>query len=87
MVLGGQDINGNLRYHNGNIQLSPGLLMACGVALVGLVLIVFPVATSRIAFSVCGGVLIFFGVGEILDRIRHKRYLNEGDDPNIIDAL
>ena len=87
MVLGGQDIRTNLLYRDGKLRITPGLLMACGVALVGLILLLFPMTTSRIAFSVCGGVLLVIGVGEIIDRLRNKRYLDEGDDPNIIDAL
>ena len=54
------------------------------VAAVALVL--SPMALSRLVFSVCGLVVLAIGVGMLLDRLKHQKYLNKGDD-NIIDAL
>ena len=54
---------------------------------VGILLVVLPMTTSRLVFRLCGVVILGIGVAMLLDRLRHRRYLEEGDDPNIIDAL
>lgn len=64
-----------------------GTVIAGLTALAGLVLILVPLATSRFVFSICGIVLICVGIAEGYDRLRGRNYLEEGDDPNIIDAL
>ena len=56
-------------------------------ALVGGALILLPLTASRLVFSLCGGVVLIIGVLMFLERIRGRRWLKEGDDPNIIDAL
>ena len=56
-------------------------------ALVGVVLILLPMTTSRLVFSACGGVVLVIGAVMFLDRLRGRRWLAQGDDPNIIDAL
>lgn len=56
-------------------------------AVVGVVLILLPMTTSRLVFSACGAVVLIIGVLMFVDRIRGRRWLKEGDDPNIIDAL
>ena len=56
-------------------------------ALAGGTLILLPLTASRLVFSLCGGVVLIIGVLMFLDRIRSRRWLPEGDDPNIIDAL
>lgn len=53
---------------------------------VGALLVVLPMTTSRLVFSLCGLVVLFIGIGMLLDRIRNRKYLPKGDD-NIIDAL
>lgn len=58
----------------------PGL-----VALVGLVLILLPMTTTRLVFSVCGVVVLILGGIMLLDRLRSKR-LDSGND-KIVDAL
>ena len=52
----------------------------------GAVLVVLPLTTSRLVFSVCGLVVLFIGIGMLADRLKHRRYLHGGDN-NIIDAL
>ena len=43
--------------------------------------------TSLIALlSVAGLVLLIVGIVNLVDKLRHNRYLAEGGDPNIIDA-
>lgn len=56
-------------------------------ALVGIVLILLPMTASRLVFSLCGIVVLVIGGIMFVDRIRGRRWLKEGDDPNIIDAL
>lgn len=56
-------------------------------ALAGGVLILLPLTASRLVFSLCGAVVLIIGVLMFLERIRGRRWLPEGDDPNIIDAL
>lgn len=58
----------------------PGL-----VTLVGAVLILLPMTTTRLVFSFCGIVILVLGVLMLLDRLRTKRL--DGNDSNIIDAL
>lgn len=53
---------------------------------VGVLLVVLPMTTSRLVFSACGLVVLFIGIGMLVDRLKHRNYLPKGDD-NIIDAL
>ena len=67
-----------------------GFLLHGIVALVGAVLILLPMTTSRIMFRLCGVVVIVIGALMLLDRLRGRNALNapqEPDDDNIIDAL
>jgi uncharacterized membrane protein HdeD (DUF308 family) len=54
--------------------------------ILGLVLVMLPLTTSRLVFTVVGVVLIGVGIAEGIDRIRGRKLLNEGGDPNIIDV-
>ena len=56
-------------------------------AAVGVVLILLPMTASRLVFSLCGVAVLAIGGVMFIDRIRGRRWLHEGDDPNIIDAL
>ena len=56
-------------------------------AVVGALLILMPLSASRLAFTLVGLVLVILGVTEIIIRAKTRKYLTEGDDPNIIDAL
>lgn len=56
-------------------------------AVIGLILFFLPLSASRMVFSILGLVLICIGVAEAYDRLKGKRYLEAGSDPNIIDAL
>ena len=53
---------------------------------VGSTLVLMPMATSRLVFSLCGIVVLIIGVGMLLDRLKHRKRLPKGDG-NIIDAL
>ena len=61
-------------------------LLALITAGVGVVLMVLPLTTSRLVFSLCGIVVLAIGVMMLLDRLKNLQYLPKGKD-NIIDAL
>lgn len=55
---------------------------------VGAVLILLPMTTTRLVFSVCGAVVLFIGILMLLDRLRGKKQLRSGDSDIIdVDAL
>ena len=56
-------------------------------AAIGALLILMPMSASRLVFTLCGVAVLAIGGIMFLDRIRGRRWLHEGDDPNIIDAL
>ena len=61
-------------------------ILALITTAVGAVLVVLPLTTSRLVFSVIGIVVLLLGIGMLLDRLKQIRYLPKGKD-NIIDAL
>lgn len=83
LVQGIRDIR--LRCIGGRPALTPGLILAAATAVIGLILLVLPLTTSRLLFTVLGIVLIGLGVGEIYDRLKGRPRL-ENKDPNIIDV-
>ena len=62
-------------------------MLAIVTAGVGAILVVLPLTTSRLVFSLCGVVVLAIGVMMLLDRLKNLRYLPGGKDNNIIDAL
>ena len=54
---------------------------------VGAILVLMPMSASRLVFTLCGIAVLVIGGVMFADRIRGRRWLHEGDDPNIIDAL
>ena len=56
------------------------------VTVVGAILVLMPMATSRLVFSLCGIVVLIIGVGMLLDRLKGKKRLN-GPKDDSIDAL
>ena len=63
------------------------LLLPVLTAVMGVVLVVLPMTTSRLVFRGIGLVLLIIGGIMLYDRLRKKKQLREPDDPNIIDAL
>lgn len=61
-------------------------LLALVTAAVGAILVVLPLTASRLVFSLCGAVVLMLGIGMLMDRLKHRKYLKPGDS-NIIDAL
>lgn len=55
------------------------------VTVVGAVLILLPLTTTRLVFSLCGVVVLIIGIVMLLDRLKGRKRLN--GDSNIIDAL
>ena len=53
----------------------------------GVVLVVLPMTVSRWVFSLCGLVMTIVGVVMLLERLKERKFLDDGGDPNIIDAL
>ena len=80
ILRGGRDVMLSRRYGRGRI-------LALVTTVVGIVLAVLPMTTSRLVFSLCGVVVLGIGVAMLLDRLKNRRYLDDGGDPNIIDAL
>ncbi|MBR4991186.1 MAG: DUF308 domain-containing protein [Oscillospiraceae bacterium] len=54
---------------------------------IGALLVLMPMSASRLVFTLCGVAVLVIGILMLLDRIRGRRWLQGGDDPNIIDAL
>lgn len=85
LIQGARDISANLKYNGGKVVFSSGLLLSAATALIGLILVVMPLSTSRIFFSICGIVLICVGAAELYDRLKHGNRLNPGDS-DVIDV-
>lgn len=66
--------------------LTAGLILPGIVAVIGLVLILSPLATSRMLFSIIGIVLICMGLAEGYDRLKDRKRLESAGDPDIIDV-
>ena len=79
LIRGGQDL---LASHYGQSKL-----LSLITALVGLILILLPMTTSRLVFALCGALVLAVGIGMLLERLRWSRLNGGEDDPNIIDAL
>ena len=78
-----------LRLHlpqNGKFSLKAGLVLPAAAALMGLVLMLSPLATSRLLFSIVGIVLICFGLAEGYDRLQGRKRLEQSGNPDIIDV-
>ncbi len=55
-------------------------------ALLGLLLVLLPMTTTRLVFNLAGIVIIFVGITDGFDRLREKKQLEDGADPSIIDV-
>ena len=61
-------------------------LAAGAVTVLGIVLFLLPMTASRLVLGIAGIVIIAIGVTDGYDRLRGKKRLEGGDDPNIIDV-
>ncbi len=67
-------------------RLTPGIVAAGAVALLGIALFLVPMTATRLVLNIAGIVIIGIGVADGYDRLYGKKMLNDGDDPNIIDV-
>lgn len=86
MIRGGQSVAANIRYQGGKPVISQELVVPAVIAVVGAVLVILPMATTRVVFNLVGIVLICVGIAGGIDRLRGHKLLDEGNDPNIIDV-
>lgn len=70
----------------GKLSLTPGTVLSGAVVLLGLVLFLVPMTTSRLLMSGLGILIVIIGLKEGFDRLREKKQLEAPDDPNIIDV-
>lgn len=80
LVIDGVQDMANLR------RVDKSFLMPLIVTVVGVILVVMPMTTSRLVFTLCGVVVLIIGVGMLLDRLQGKKRL-QGSRDDIIDAL
>ena len=73
---------GNLRQSRYGSGKAIGIL----TAVAGMVLVVIPRTLINTLLSVAGLVLLIVGIINLVDKVRHNQYLEDGGDPNIIDA-
>ena len=71
---------------NKGANFTPTLLFSCALLVVGFVLFVTPMTTSRLVLAGVGILIILVGVTEALERLRENKQLEEPGDPNIIDV-
>ena len=69
-------------------QRQQGFVVPAVVAAVGFALtVLMPLSVSRLVFTLCGIVILVIGIVMISDRLKKRLWLDDGSDPNIIDAL
>lgn len=61
-------------------------LTAGAVTILGAVLFLLPLSVTRTVLNIAGIVIIAIGIADGFDRIKGRKLLNEGSDPNIIDV-
>lgn len=66
-------------------KLGERYLLPLIVTVVGAVLVLLPMTTTRLVFSLCGAVVTVIGIVMLLDRLRGHKKIDSGSD--IIDAL
>ena len=76
-------------YGMGNLRVSrygSGKTLGIFTAIAGVVLVVIPRTLINTLLGVAGLVLLILGIINLVDKVRHNPYLEDGGDPNIIDA-
>lgn len=86
MIRGGRATVDNIRYQNKHLLISRALILGAATLVIGAVLTILPLASSRMFFNIIGIVLICVGLAHGADKIRGHKLLDEGSDPNIIDV-
>lgn len=86
MIRGAQSAADNIRYQGKKLLFSRGLILGGVTLVMGAVLALVPLASSRMFFHIIGIVLICAGIAQGWDNLRGQKLLDEGDDPHIIDV-
>ena len=68
-------------------QLDRKKLLADPVMMFAIILVLAPMAASRLVFSLCGLILLCIGGAQLLDKLRRRKLGRGKDKPDIIDAL
>ena len=76
-----------LAIEGGNCMRKDSTLMGIALLIAAVVLVFAPLTASRIVFTLCGAVVLVIGIAMFALRLKRNPWLDEGDDPNIIDAL
>lgn len=61
-------------------RFGKSFLLPLMVAVVGVVLVVMPLSTSRLVFTLCGVVVLVIGIAMLLDRLKSKPRLKSAGD-------
>ena len=69
------------------MQQKRNVIFYAAATAVGAVLVLMPMTASRLVFTLCGIAVMAIGGKMLYDRLRSRRWLEEQEDPNIIDAL
>lgn len=86
LIWGAQDLVRVLKSRrSGNAQPLP-LILAIITLTAGIVLALLPLTLTRTIIRLCGIVALIVGIVNILEKLREVKLLEEGVDPNIIDA-
>lgn len=86
MIRGAQSAADNIRYQGKKLLFTRGLILGGATLVIGAVLVLLPLASSRMFFHIIGIVLICVGIAQGWDNLRNRKLLEDGDDPNIIDV-
>lgn len=85
VLLGARSTTDNIRYQGNQPILSRGLILGVVTMLAGAVLVLLPLASSRMFFHIVGIGLICIGIAQGADNLRGRKLLDDGDS-SIIDV-
>ena len=86
MLLGARSVADQIRSRSRKPLLSRGMILSGATLVVGAVLAILPMASSRLLFNIIGICLISLGIAQGWDNLRGRKLLDSGDDPKIIDV-
>lgn len=77
--------SGHIR-RNRQDKLTPGIVAAGVIALVGIVLFLVPMTVTRLVLNIAGIVIIGISISDGYDRLRGRKRIDGGTNPDIIDV-
>lgn len=87
MILAGLGkVRGSLMKKKSGLPYELSLAVAIGTVVAGVVLLLLPMTLSRVLLNICGGVLVVIGILNIYGVYREQKFLEPGNDHDIIDA-